>query len=161
MNRTLNFSILQNYNNILRGIWFLSLSARGIQSKKWYSVSTWHLQSLHILFSLVVLVYLSLSISKQWAEILNFVRATLSFTFEIAEVFFTFIRQTIFKIWIHIKLATITYSWNPFLPILIKNSKVLNVIKYNTCTLQLTLLLKCYWPLNNYSDLAHKTMHGY
>ena len=21
--------------------------------------------------------------------------------------------------------------------------------------------LKCYWPLNNYSDLAHKTMHGY
>ena len=21
--------------------------------------------------------------------------------------------------------------------------------------------LKCYWPLNNYSDLAHKTIHGY
>ena len=21
--------------------------------------------------------------------------------------------------------------------------------------------LKCYWPLNNYSDLANKTMHGY
>ena len=23
------------------------------------------------------------------------------------------------------------------------------------------MCLKCYWPLNNYSDLAHKTMHDY
>ena len=24
-----------------------------------------------------------------------------------------------------------------------------------------SVVLKCYWPLNNYRDLAHKTMHGY